>query len=242
MGIESIAKIGSNVFVKNVVKEIGNVNKLKDLSKTVFKEAALIQPKSPVRTALSGADQVLRNLGAKVEMEVPVDTFLRNVPAKQRKTAASLLGNPETVHFKAKHNNKGGFSILGFQAKKGDKVVGNGALSITNFGEKDAVAKWRISGGKKGKNLIGNGFVDCAQTATQEQVSVVPSYINRMLRMDAKAGNAAASHLQVNGSKLLQLLPDCNLGNIANIQPKVVDINISKFMDVIRKNIGNLTT
>lgn len=165
-------------------------------------------------------------------VEIPADTFLAQVPQKQRKAIASLLGNPDKVVLSAKANTKGsGFSILGFIGKKGDKTVGKGAVSVSHLGTPDAVAKWRFNG----KNLQTNGFIDCAQTATPEQVSIIPSFVKKMLRIDTQIGKAARSNINVNAKKAVDILPDGQLGNLAAKQYSGVSQNaLDRFMDRVR--------
>lgn len=240
MGIERTA---TNFVAKNV-KALYEVSKTgKQLvTKTNFNKIAakrLIQPDTAVRKTIMGADKLLKT-GLRLQGEVPVDEFLKRIPAAQRKAVTEILGNPETVQFTAKHNKKGGFSILGFLAKKGDKTVGKGALSVTNFGEPNAVMKYRVSTGARGKNLQANGFIDCAQTATPQDVSIVPSFIKKMLGVDAQLGKAAGSHIKVDPAKAVKLLPEGKLNNIMNKNTTANQSRIDKLLDTARRCIGNL--
>lgn len=241
MSIETIA----TKFIAKNAKTLYEASKTgKQLvTKTNFNKIAtksLIQPQnSAVRKTIMGADKLLKT-GLKLQGEVPVDEFLKRIPAAQRKAVTELLGNPETVQFTAKHNKKGGFSILGFLAKKGNKTVGKGALSVTNFGEQNAVMKYRVSTGVRGKNLQANGFVDCAQTATPQDISIVPSFIKKMLGVDAKLGKAAGSHIQVSPTKAAKLLPEGKLNNIMNRNTTANQGMIDKVLDTARRTIGNL--
>lgn len=186
----------------------------------------------PVRGALHKTNSLLSHTGAKINMEVPADTFLSQVPAKQRKTVASLLGNPDTVVCAAKANTKGsGFSILGLIGKKGGKTVGKGAVSVSQLGTPSAVAKWKFSG----KNVQTNGFIDCAQTATPEQVSIIPSFVKKMFGIDVQAGNAARANVNINAKKAVDLLPEGKLGDMAHKQMSgVSQTNIDKLMNMAR--------
>lgn len=184
------------------------------------------------RTTLRYADNMLRS-GVKLNnMELPADTFLSRVPEQQRKAVASLLGNPDTVVCSAKANTKGsGFSILGFVGKKGNKTVGKGAVSLSQLGTPNAVAQWRFGG----KNVKTTGFIDCAQTATPEQVSVIPSFVKKMLGIEAQAGNAARVNLNINAKKAVDILPEGQLGNLAHKQTSgVTQTAIDKFMTTVR--------
>lgn len=225
--------------ISSATKIISKGKFLGKLDKGMFKKTISFPQETQAKRVLGQADGLLKNQGLKLQGEIPADQFMRNIPEAQRKAVTDLLGNPETVQFAAKHNKNGRFSILGLIAKKGDKTVGKGALSITNFGQPNAVAKWRISTGAKGRNLQANGFIDCAQTATPQEVSIVPSFIKKMLGLDTKLGKAASSHIQVNPTKAAKLIREGKLDNIAHIEG-ISQAKIDKVLDTARKNIGNL--
>lgn len=200
--LERDAKYGVKQF-----KELGRGNE-----KLVKSSYDMAVHSNPARTALYRANSMLRK-GVKMEnIELPVDTFLGQLPTKQRKAVASLLGNPDKVVCSAKANAKGsGFSILGFIGKKGNKTVGKGAVSVSQLGTPNAVAKWKFGG----KKLKTNGFVDCAQTVTPEQVSIIPSFMKRMLGIEVNAGNAARANISANAKNVIDILPEVQSGNSA---------------------------
>ena len=230
----------------NSFKSVTKATKaLPRLEKGMFKSIKPLFVESPSRKALRGANNFLRNTGAKVEMELPVDQFLKEIPEAQRKAVADILGNPETVQLKAKHNKNGRFSILGFLAKKGDKTVGKGALSITDFGTPNAVLKYRVSTGNKGQNLAVSAFADCAKTATPEQISTVHRLTNKTIGGDVRVGDALGAHVDGNISKLLKLLPKNKTFEVSNLLDKIKKLNIDqsaidKVMEQIQKLIGAL--
>lgn len=226
-----IAKVGGKLLqadaqaFKAVSKEFNGLNRLGGLNKELHKC-------NNASNVLNRSEAMLRS-GIKFNnIEISADRFLAQVPQKQRKAVANLLGNPDKVICAAKANTKGsGFSILGFIGKKGDKTVGKGAVSVSHFGTPDAVAKWRFNG----KNLQTNGFIDCAQTATPEQVSIIPSFVKKMLRIDTQIGKAARSNINVNAKKAVDILPDGQLGNLAGKQYSGVSQNaLDRFMDRVR--------
>lgn len=239
-----ISMVGTGT-AKNLEKVFGKVSKdgVEKFTKVVTNKAAVgkdglkcfsrvATPSNPTRTALYKADSMLRS-GVKLNnIELPADTFMRYIPKGQRKAVASLLGNPETVICSAKANTKGsGFSILGFIGKKGDKTVGKGAVSVSQLGTPNAVAKWKFGG----KNIQTNGFIDCAQTATPEQVSLIPSFMKKMLGFEAKAGNAARANVNINAKKAVDLLPEGRLGDMAHKQTVgVTQTAIDKLMNMAR--------
>lgn len=194
--------------------------------------------KTPAHKAMQQVNGLLKNAGLKMQGEVPFDQFLRNIPEAQREAVANILGNPETVQFTAKHNKNGRFSILGLIAKKGDKTVGKGALSVTNFGLPNAVAKWRFATGPKGKNLQMNGFVDCAGNATPQDVSMIAK-LGKMIGLDTKVGTLGASRVKVDAGKLVKVLPEVESFDITKMpKPEVSQSTIDKLGKIIRSNIG----
>lgn len=229
-----IAKVGSKLLqadaqaFKAVSKEFSG---LRGLNKELHKCNNVVSGHK-ASNILNKSEAMLRSGIRFNNVEIPADTFLAQVPQKQRKAIASLLGNPDKVVLSAKANTKGsGFSILGFIGKKCDKTVGKGAVSVSDLGTPDAVAKWRFNG----KNLQTNGFVDCAQTATPEQVSIIPSFVKKMFGIDAQAGKAVGMNLKINAKKAVDILPDGQLGNLATKQYSGVSQNaLDRFMDRVR--------
>lgn len=164
------------------------------------------------------------------ELEIPADTFLKELPSTERKAVAGLLGNPDTFICSAKANTNGsGFSILGFIGKKGNKTVGKGAVSVSEFGTPNAVAKWRYNG----KNLQTNGFVDCAKEATADEISIIPSFMSKMFGIKAQAGKAANITAQANAKKVVDILPEGEINILDNPQNKFVNI-----MNILKHTIG----
>ena len=222
MTVEKILCKTSNDALKLVEKSkaiYNGGNKLYKSFKTVKPATSKLDT---VRTAVQKGDRILQS-GIKIQTEIPADTFLRGIPKENRKAVAALIGDADTVSVKAKHNEKGKFSILGFIAKKGNKTVGKGAVSVTEAGTPSAVAKWHISTGQKGKTLQTNGFIDCAQETVPSETSVVPSFINKMLGFDIKSGKAAGAHLQVSPTKAANLVPNGSLSNADGKANTVID-------------------
>lgn len=211
-----LCKASSKAFMltKNASKVICNEGN--KLNKGFFKMAKPAKS-NPVRAAVQKEIRLLES-GIKLQADIPTDMFLREIPKENRKAVAALIGDADTVSIKAKHNEKGEFSILGFIAKKGNKTVGKGAISVTEAGTPNAVAKWHISTGQKGKTLQTNGFVDCAQETVPTKTSVVPSFIKKMLGFDIKSGKSAGAHLQVSPTKATNLVPN---GSFSNAEEKV---------------------
>ena len=238
-------------IINSALKLTGNANKIakattkvskKSLNKivegtktTVCKSMPSYNSWHPERMAVMRTDSLLKT-GLKLQGEVPIDQFLRQIPEAQRKAVAEILGNPETVQFAAKHSKKGRFSILGFIGKKGDKTVGKGAISITDAGEPNAVMKFKVSTGTRGQNLQANGFVDCAPETTDARVTATPSFIKKMLGMDIKVGETAAAHVQVNPTKAAKLLAEGKTRSIDLTNPPTLngDVLANKI-----KSIGN---
>ena len=137
------------------------------------------------------------------KFEIPVNTFLAQVPEKQQEAAKALLGNADRVVCSAKANNNGnGFSILGFIAKKGDKSVGKGAVSVSQFGTPEAAVKWRFGS----KDLQTNGFwKDCDEPNLLLEQNSKGLSINGNMRFNFCDPNLAEANVSVNPQKALDL-------------------------------------
>lgn len=88
--------------------------------------------------------------------------------AQQDQKAARVINkalekttNPKLdIAYKAESN----YAIAGMRLRDGKKVVGQGAVSITNPGSSQAVVKYRASA-DGGKTLQANGFIDSGKVA-----------------------------------------------------------------------------
>ena len=192
-------------IINEVSKSAGQFAKkeLKGVTSKVF-----VEEKSPILQA----DEFVKKAGITWTGE-PTDPaeFMEQFPKLQRK----LFGNPDTIQFKAKHNKKGRFSILGFLAKKNGKTVSKGAVSLTDGGSENAVLKTHIVSGKNGSRMSYNAFVDCSKELGEIDHRLFLS--DKGLGLDTKAGDAAAEHINVQKSQVWNVLKGLDLdGDINN--------------------------
>ena len=231
------AKNLEKVFGKVSIDEAAKFTKIATNKTAVGKDglkcfSRVATPSNPTRTALYKADSMLRS-GVKLNnIELPADTFMRYIPEGQRKAVASLLGNPETVICSAKANTKGsGFSILGFIGKKGDKTVGKGAISVSDFGYKNAVAKWKVFG----KNGQANGFVDCAKAIDAQNASINLANHKGKIGFSANAGEAAQANVFVTPKVGLNYANNLIANGVRMHTPQKV---VTNFVDLIKSIIS----
>ncbi len=117
-----------------------------------------------------------------------------------------------------KVNNKGKFAILGFNAKKGEKVVSKGAVSVSELGSPNKVAKWKVSAGNKGKEFVSNGHIDTKEMAALENLSMVPSVKNGKLDLNCKLGDYLTAQATGNPNTIAELIQN---GSFAEVQKKL---------------------
>lgn len=179
------------------------------------------------KSFVNNLDSFLK-FGIKInDMEIPVTELVKDMDKKQAKSILSLFGNPDTVVVSAKANTKGsGFSIASLIGKKGDKTVSKGAVSVSHYGEPDAVLKFRLKGNRK--KLQANGFVDAAQTDLKPLQADI-SKANGKLELDYNAGSAASASVKVDAKKAMDILPDGNLQNTPTL---------GHVLNAIRRGIG----
>lgn len=74
-----------------------------------------------------------------------------------------------TVAYKASER---GFTVGAIQLKNGNKVIGNGAASISNVGTENTVMKLRYSFGENGKALRAGGHLDFSKNNTLQDMNI----------------------------------------------------------------------
>lgn len=223
-----IAKVGTGVM-KTAVKVGTDAVKTAGIAEKTGKFIG-DSARNSYTVALSNANRLMK-CGTRLSGEVPVDTFLANVPKRGREVLTNLLGNPDTVAWTAKANTKGsGFSILGFIGKKGDKTVGKGAISVSDFGYKNAVAKWKVFG-KKGQ---ANGFVDCAKAIDAQNASINLANHKGKIGFSANAGEAAQANVFVTPKVGLNYANNLIANGVCMHTPQKV---VTNFVDLIKSII-----
>ncbi len=223
-----LGKIGSKALDYSKYA-VGDAKKLKGCELKAGK--TFFQAAKP-RTTLRYADNMLRS-GVKLNnVEVPADTFLSRFTERQRKVVAGLLGNPDTVVCSAKANTKGsGFSILGFVGKKGNKTVGKGAISVSDFGSKNAVAKWKAFG----KNGQTNGFIDCAREVDAQNATLNLANNKGKIGFIANAGDAAQGSIFVTPTIGLNYANELIANGVNMHAPEKI---VTNYVDLIKSIIS----
>lgn len=106
------------------------------------------------------------------------------------------------VAYKAKSN----YSIAGFRLKNGQKVVGNGAVSLENPGAQNSVMKYRVSLGENGRTMTSNGFFDAGKHAPADDMSMAISRKGGKISGHAEVGDAATIHLAGDEKEIVNVL------------------------------------
>lgn len=92
--------------------------------------------------------------------------------AKQDKQAGKLiqktLENAKEPALDIAYKAEANYAIAGMKVRDGKKVIGQGAVSITNPGSSEAVVKYRASAGQ---TLQANGFVDGGKVADGKDIA-----------------------------------------------------------------------
>ena len=216
-----------NKVIPEVTKSAGQFAK-KELKGVIGKSIKLPEKKSPILQA----DKFLKETGIELSGKSKVgDEFMgEEFPKPLRK----LLGNPDTIEFKAKHNKKGRFSILGFLAKKNGKTVSKGAVSLTDGGSENAVLKTQIVSGKNGSRMSGYSFVDCSKEIGAADIRL--SQLKKGLGLDFKAGDAAVSHAEVGTSQVGNFLKASEIeGDMTKALSKDVNAAVEKAINAAKK-------
>ena len=100
------------------------------------------------------------------------------------------------------------YAIAGMRLRDGKKVIGQGAVSITNPGSSQAVVKYRASA-DGGKTLQANGFIDGGKVADGKDIAVGMSRKGGKVTADTSVGQATRHHIEFdeqNGVELARQL------------------------------------
>ena len=102
------------------------------------------------------------------------------------------LKNPKLdVAYKAESN----YAIAGMRLRDGKKVIGQGAVSITNPGSSKAVVKYRASA-DGGTTLQANGFIDAGKAADGKDIAIGMSRKGGKVTADTSVGQATRHHIE----------------------------------------------
>ena len=104
------------------------------------------------------------------------------------------------VAYKAESN----YAIAGMRLRDGKKVIGKGAVSITNPGLSQAVVKYRASA-DSGKILQANGFIDGGKVADGKDIAAGMSRKGGKVTTDLSVGQATRHHIEFDEQKGVEL-------------------------------------
>lgn len=125
------------------------------------------------------------------------------------------------IGFKAKSN----YTIAGLRVKDGKQVLGQGAISITNPGQSNAVVKMRESIGPNGSIISTNGFLDGGKPADAKDIALSLTRRNGIATADVASGKAYAAHLRVNEDAVVE---------------GAKEIGADKFLEIYTRGSNNL--
>lgn len=111
------------------------------------------------------------------------------------------VNNPKIdVAYKAKSN----YAIAGIRLRDGNKVVGQGAVSLTNPGAADGVIKYHVSA-QNGERLFARGFLDAGKPVDTQNVAMAMSRQNGMMGGKLKIGETTGHEIQFREQDLVDL-------------------------------------
>ena len=109
--------------------------------------------------------------------------------------------NPKIdVAYKAKSN----YAIAGMRLRDGNKVVGQGAVSLTNPGAADGVVKYHVSA-QNGERLFARGFLDSGKPVDTQNIAMAMSRQNGMVGSKLKIGEVTGHEIQFREQDLVDL-------------------------------------
>lgn len=167
--------------------------------------------------------------------------------AQQDQKAARVINkalekttNPKLdIAYKAESN----YAIAGMRLRDGKKVVGQGAVSITNPGSSQAVAKYRASA-DGGKTLQANGFIDSGKVADGKDMAVSLSRKGGKVKSDLEIGQATRHHVEFDEQKAVDLAKELDAQKFLEDYTKAtrsLQKNIDGAMVDIRKGLRGET-
>ncbi len=117
-----------------------------------------------------------------------------------QKTLNGLKDPKLDVAYKAESS----YAIAGMRLRDGKKVIGQGAVSITNPGSSQAVVKYRASA-DGGKTLQANGFIDGGKVADGKDIAAGMSRKGGKVTTDLSVGQATRHHIEFDEQKGVEL-------------------------------------
>lgn len=130
--------------------------------------------------------------------------------AKAINKALEKTTNPKLdIAYKAESN----YAIAGMRLRDGKKVIGQGAVSITNPGSSQAVVKYRASA-NGGSTLQANGFLDAGKVADGKDMAVSLSRKGGKVKSDLEIGQATRHHIEFDEQQAVDLAKEFDAKDI----------------------------
>ena len=166
--------------------------------------------------------------------------------AKAINKALEKTTNPKLdIAYKAESN----YAIAGMRLRDGKKVIGQGAVSITNPGSSQAVVKYRASA-NGGSTLQANGFLDAGKVADGKDMAVSLSRKGGKVKSDLEIGQATRHHIEFDEQQAVDLAKEFDAKNILQdyteatnklqrtLDGAMVDIRQGLRGDIPKTNLG----
>lgn len=138
---------------------------------------------------------------------------LEQIATKNKKAAKAIkvftrgTENPALdIAYKAQSN----YSIAGIRVRDGQKVIGNGAISITNPGTNQAVIKYRAADG----SIQANGFINAGGRAKANDIAMNIARKGGQIKADVQVGDAMVHHFVGNEQKLVDIAKELNADSL----------------------------
>lgn len=148
-----------------------------------------------------------------------------------QKTLENVKNPKLDIAYKAESN----YAIAGMRLRDGKKVIGQGAVSITNPGSSEAVLKYRASAKDA---LQANGFIDGGKVADGKDIAVSLSRKGGKVKSDLEIGQAARNHVEFDEQKAVDLAKDFDAGKLLEEYTKAtrnLQTNLDGAMVNVRK-------
>lgn len=169
-----------------------------------------------IMTAITGLAKLIRML-PKAQGSAGRITLgakqLEQIASKNKETAKAIkvftrgTENPALdIAYKAQSN----YSIAGIKVRDGKKVIGQGAVSITNPGTNQAVIKYRAADG----GIQANGFINASGQAKADDIAMSFARKGGQIKADVQVGDAVAHHFVGNEQKLVDVAKDLNADSL----------------------------
>lgn len=129
-------------------------------------------------------------------------SFMGDKGKEISKVLSDIGASSVDVAYKSKAN----YSIAAFRLRNGQKLVGQGAVSIQNPGTNNTILKYRAAVGENGKILTSNGYVNTGVAADSRDVALGFTRRGGNISYDTEIGKTFASHTKANEAEVTKLI------------------------------------